>query len=384
MKPSSEMSARIFRLSSSDAPPGEVLLRTSLAFPILALTLLLIVVGDSARADQVFLSNGDRLTGKTTIQGAAVHVVSPVAGQVRLPRSAITRILLDAPTAMQVQGRSMRIRSMSFAPGYVSLEADDGEVVSVASELVEPTLVGRATSVQRRRPAWTTSLDVGLTAARGNTQLNNFRMGIQAAQVGRAHRLELGFTLLIAETGSAASRVTTADSVHGSARYEVNFGKRSYAFGLASYDFDGRQRLDLRSVYGGGIGVRGVRASKATLDLFSGATYNGEQYSTRPGRKSAELLAGQEFTYRLSSGTSLNQRFVVFPNLTSLGNYRADLDSAVQIRLNRWMGWRVGLTDRYLTNPLLQARNNDLVITSGIRFTFGSERVFNPQAKVGP
>lgn len=62
--------------------------------------------------------------------------------------------------------------------------------------------------------------------------------------------------------------------------------------------------LDLRSVFGAGFGYRAIRNDKTELNLFGGATYNRENYSTGVKRNSAELLFGDELKYNLAKLTA--------------------------------------------------------------------------------
>ena len=339
-----------------------------------------------AMCDQLFLSNGDRISGKILLEAGNVIVTSPIVGAVKIPRTAVVRIIMEKPNALSVMGRTVDAAEVTLGSKDATVILKGGtRLIAPSASITSPPATSLHDShLAKLLNSWNTSFDTGFTAARGNTALNNLRLGFRAVQTTDSHRLSLAFNSLLAENVSRLPHVSTADAIHSSARYEFNITNHLFGFGLASFDSDSLQHLDLRSVYGGGIGIRFADAPAGTLDLFSGGTFDAEDFSDNINRKSGELLAGAESTYHLFSRTSTTHRLIVFPNLTSPGNYRVNLDSMVLVKLSNWLGWQFSLTNMYLSNPLLGSRNNDLLVTTGIRLTLGRDRTFKPRSKVSP
>ncbi len=46
-------------------------------------------------------------------------------------------------------------------------------------------------------------------------------------------------------------------------------------------------------------------------------------------------------------------------------------DTALVTRISKWLDWQVSFSDRYLSNPLPGIKKNDLLLTTGIRITYG-------------
>jgi hypothetical protein len=40
------------------------------------------------------------------------------------------------------------------------------------------------------------------------------------------------------------------------------------------------------------------------------------------------------------------------------------------MQLTKWLNWNLSFIDRYLSNPVSGRKNNDLLYTTGIGFTF--------------
>jgi putative salt-induced outer membrane protein len=354
----------------------------TLLLPLLALSLAAPLL-----ADQVFLNNGDRITGMVQLDADGVKITSAVLGAVKVPRNAVLKITLDRPTALVVSSnRVVTATEIVFNAKDVSLAADGSEAVRAPAAEVRFASTAPVRHnfflADLLRP-WNAAVDAGFTAARGNTALHNLHFGFKAVETADRHRLNIAFSSLLAEN-LAPTHTTTANKIRSGIRYEYNVTDRVYGFGLATFDSDQLQQLDLRSVLGAGIAFRVAGGPSAVLDLFSGGSFDKESFSIYPTRNSGELLAGEELTYKLSSRTSVSERFVMFPNVTNLGQHRVNIDSSAVLKLTNWLGWQSNLTDMYLSDPPAGTRNSDVLITTGIRFMFGQERTFKPRSKISP
>jgi hypothetical protein len=53
------------------------------------------------------------------------------------------------------------------------------------------------------------------------------------------------------------------------------------------------------------------------------------------------------------------------------GTYRINFDAGATTKLKSWLGWQVTFSDRYISNPPLNLKGNDLLLSTGLRLTFG-------------
>lgn len=120
-----------------------------------------------------------------------------------------------------------------------------------------------------------------------------------------------------------------------------------YSFEMATFGSDQPRHLDLRSVVGGGIGSRIIDRPEATLDVFSGGTFE-ESFRDHANRNCGELLTGAELAYKLLNRTSMWHRLAMFPNMSEPGDYRLNLDSSVILKFNSWLGWQSNMTEMSL------------------------------------
>ena len=121
-------------------------------------------------------------------------------------------------------------------------------------------------------------------------------------------------------------------------------------------------------------GYRWIRTDRTKLDLFGGATYNREYFSNGTRRNSAEALIGEELKFKLTNSSILEQRFVLYPNLSRGGEFRSIFDASVVTNLNKWLGWQVTIGNRFNSDPVPGAEKNDFLFTTGLRATFGNKK----------
>jgi hypothetical protein len=68
--------------------------------------------------------------------------------------------------------------------------------------------------------------------------------------------------------------------------------------------------------------------------------------------------------------------------MTTPGDYRAVLDATASTKLNSWIGWQVTVSNVNVSNPPGGARTNDMLLSTGLRFSLGQDRPFRPRATV--
>ena len=65
--------------------------------------------------------------------------------------------------------------------------------------------------------------------------------------------------------------------------------------------------------------------------------------------------------------------FRVFNNLSETGQYRINFDAGTATNLLPWLSLQVTFSDRYLSNPVAGRKKNDVILTTGLRFSFARQ-----------
>jgi len=338
----------------------------------------------SARADQVTLNNGDRLTGTIVKSDAKTLLIkTELAGEVTVQWAAVSSIVSSQPLHVELKGGQTVTGKVSTEDGKIDVAAPNGRVATAKDAVVAIRNEAEQQAYEKLqhpgfRDLWSGLLDTGLSETRGNSALLAFSLAAKAARVAPRDKISLYATSVYATDNTTPPSRTTANAIQGGARVDFNLTPRFFVYGIADFGHDEFQHLDLRSVLGGGFGVHVIKNKTTLLDVFGGGDYDRERFSANPPlvltsvtRNTAELTAGEELDWKLNNRVSLNERFAVFPNMSDVGEYRFQLDTTAATKLKNWLSWQITFADRYLSNPLPGVKSNDQLLSTGLRLSFG-------------
>ena len=332
----------------------------------------------AAAADQVLLRNGDRLTGS---------VIS----------SSPTEIVIETELA-----------------GRITLQPAS---ISQVTPAVKP----------HSGPTWHGAISVGADLSRGNSETRSVSSIGKLTRLGVHDRLGVFGTYLFSGVGGGDAAVTTIRSARGGLRYDHDVLERVYAFGFGDAENDPLQLLELRTVNGGGGGVHLIKTPTTQLNVFAGASYARDAYTsvttttdtttttptttdppvTTPGqggtppgqggtppgrarvqptrtgtppgvvrtslsRNVGEMLFGHDFAHQISDGMGVSESMTIFPAFSELEDYRVSFDFSLWAQLTGWLQWNLTVSDRYLhIPPSGGAVQNDMYVNTGLAITFG-------------
>ncbi len=186
-------------------------------------------------------------------------------------------------------------------------------------------------------------------------------------------------------TNQLATPKTTANTEVGGIRYDRNVDSRLFGFISADFMANALQDLNLRSVGSVGLGYHAIKSDQTTLDFFAGGNFTDENYTqtvtntsvTPPVTTSFKVIhnfgaltLGEELMRKIGASSVLTEKLYFYPDLSQTGEYRGTFDLALVTKIKKWFGWQFDFNDIYVTNPPEGARQNDLVLTTGLNVTF--------------
>jgi putative salt-induced outer membrane protein len=349
-----------------------------------------------ARADQVTLKNGDRLTGtivKTDDDKKTLEIKTELAGEVTVQWDAVTAIESSQPLHLTLRDGRVITGTVRTTDGKLSVASKEAGEVSFEHAAIKAIRNDQEQAEfdrmqhPRLRDNWSGLFDLGLSVTEGNSSASALSIAGKAARVAPKNKLSLYYTQVYAKDSNQDPAVTTANAIHAGIRDEFNLNPKVYVFAFTDFDSNGLQNLDLRNVLGGGLGYHLVHSKNAQLDVFGGASFNQEYFSSyltsnplpppdeilvpSETRRSAEVLVGESLSIRLGGRTTFTEQLTFFPNVSNPGDYRINFDAGATTKLKSWLGWQVTFSDRYISNPPLNLKGNDLLLSTGLRLTFG-------------
>ncbi|HMK22020.1 MAG TPA: DUF481 domain-containing protein [Terriglobales bacterium] len=347
-----------------------------------AMPLAVALLSSSLYADQIVLKNGDRLTGAIEkSDDKSLVIKTEFAGEVTVQWPAIEEIKADQPLHVGLKDGKMVVGAVVASGGNVEVSTKT-EKVEVPKEAI---VVLRSDAEQRaweklQHPGllegWNGAVTVGFGLTGGNSETKNLAVAFNGVRTGLRDKLTLYAALVYStnDLAPAATRVT-ANTNRGGARYDRDITPRLFGFVNADFFTDALQDLNLRSVFGGGLGVHVIKRPSTTLDILGGANYTRENYTQLAPlphliHNFAAAQVGDEFLHNLGKSTVITQRAFFFPDFEKAGDYRATFDLGTVTKFNKWLGWQNSFGDVYITNPPTGKKNNSLVFTTGLNITF--------------
>jgi uncharacterized protein DUF481 len=352
-------------------------------------------------ADQITLKNGDRLTGTIVKSDAKTLVIkTEAAGDVTLQWPAIDAITSTQPLHVGLAGGQTVVGPVTTTGGEIHIATQTAGVVTSSKDSVQ---VIRSDSEQaaydkaierlqhpRLGDFWSGTLDTGLSLTRGNSANLSYTLAGRAVRQTERDKIGVYATAVYGKTETTTPATVTAHQITGGIRGDINFTARWFAFAGTDFNSNALQHLDLQNVVDGGIGAHLVKTKTTVFDLFAGAGYNQEFFGayTLPNptppptttsfpavtQRNAEANAGEQFDTKFGGRSTFTETFNYFPNLSGPSGYRYNFNSILSTAISRWLGWQLSLTDNFLSNPPTGIKRNDLLLSTGLRLTFGTTK----------
>lgn len=334
----------------------------------------------SATADQVVLKNGDRLSG-TIVKADDKSLVmkTEFAGEVTLQWPAVVQIESTQPLHLAVKDGSTVVGPVSTSDGNLVVATGSGAATVPKSDVATVRSDAEQTAYEKTlrpglREGWAGGANFGLALARGNSETVSLSTGVDLARATLKDKLSVYTTSVYAK--DSLKNILTANSIQGGLRYDRNVTKRLFGYGSGDFETNDLQKLDLRSILGGGLGWHAVNKPRSTLDVLGGLAWTHESYGTGLTHNLMSPSIGEDFTYKLAANTVFKEKVFFFPYISggAAGQYRVAFDSGLSTRISRWLAWQTTITDRYVSNPLPGTKGNDLLLSTGLGLTFAGAK----------
>ena len=347
-------------------------------------------------ADQVSLKNGDRLTGTIVKSDAKTLVLkTEAAGEVTFQWAAIDTINSTQPLHVGLAGGQMVVGPVATKDGQILVTTASAGVVTASKDSVQvirsdPEEAAYDAAMERLQHPhlgdfWSGTLDTGLSITRGNSATLSYNLAGRAVRQTDRDKITVYTSAVYGKNDTTTPSQVIAHQIAGGVRADINFRPRWFAFAATDFNSNALQNLNLQNVIDGGIGSHLIKTNNAQFDVFAGAGYNQEffgAYTLPPSttvnpavtQRNAEANVGETFSAKLGSRSTFNETFNYFPNLSGPSGYRYTFNTVLSTAISRWLGWQFSLNDNYLSNPPTGIKGNDLLLSTGLRLTFGTPK----------
>jgi putative salt-induced outer membrane protein YdiY len=344
-------------------------------------------------ADEVTVKNGDHLNGKVVkSDGKTLVLHTDFAGDLTIDLKQITNINTDQPLHVTTKEKKTVVGPVTGSDVKFEVSTKSGTVEIPVADIVTIRNDAEQTAYEKSlNPGllhgWNGGANVGFSLARGNSETENLALAMNLAHPTQKDKI-IVYLSSIYTNNALVTPSEVANLIQAGLEYDYNLGPRLFANAEATFISNALQDLDLRSIYGGGLGVHAVKSSKITLDLIGGLNYTHETYSDGPlvtpptvpptfvsyGMTSRFLAATIEddFMIKLGKSTVLTQKLDFYPGITNPeeGQYQMAFLLGTVTKMGKWLGWENQFSDIYVSNPPAGTKTNDVILTTGLNFTF--------------
>jgi len=336
-------------------------------------------------ADKIVMTNGDRLTGKIVKKdGDTITIQTEMAGTVKIKWSSVAEVIADEPLSLTTADGKILQGSIATEEDKLIVKINEDEKIIIEKtelKAVRTPEEQKKFEIEEKRlkerkltDFWSGTIDVGFSMTAGNSDTRSFSAGLRGVRETPDNKFTVYANALQVRNSTSGVTKITAQSIWTGARYDVDIGKKWFAFGSGDFEYNKPQKLNVRAVLGGGAGYHAIRKDRVNLDFTGGLTNNYENFSNGVKRNSAELLFGEESKIKINGRARFNNRFVYYPNISRFGDFRALFDGSLQTDINSWLGWHLTIGNRYNNRPVSQTEKNNFLMSTGLLISVGKNK----------
>ena len=241
--------------------------------------LLMLILSGPTLSDEVLITNGDRLTGDIVRQdNETLRLKTSYVGTLEIKWADIVEVVLDGPTTVLLDdGKTVQVESFKRVEDeFVLLPEGSAKTITVPASNVkviepEPWELGQGHKFTGR-------INISIDNERGNSESNEFDLDFNLSNKWKKNNL-----LVFGQAEYDTTRgFTTTDKWSVMANLDHTFRGNWYYVGAAMFKKDKFADLQLRSMYGGGIGYRFYESKIKNLKFELGPYYLKDNFYSQP------------------------------------------------------------------------------------------------------
>lgn len=341
---------------------GKKMIRMVFVSVVFLFGLALIVAG--AKADEVVLVNGDKMTGTVVkVEGGKLTLKTEYAGAVEIQADKIKSIITDHPAEVHlVGGEVLKGKIKTTEEGKLSVEPSPERTAST----VEMSKVVAINPPPKPPAKLTGNISLGGAYQTGNTDRRSFSAAADASIKGERDRFGIRFLFNYAEE----KEEVTARNLYGALKYDYFFTKKFYGYLGLEMLYDPFKDLNLRTIVGPGVGYQFWDDPVKFLSLEGGIAYYAEdRRDAEDDSWVAARLAGA-FRYTLSKYLTFSDRLEFYPSLANANDFTLRNEAAILSPIGA--GWSLKLANiiDYDNSPPQYISKTDMTWILGLQYSF--------------
>lgn len=330
------------------------------------LTLLLIILlfpELNLFADQVYLTNGDRITGKIVkMEGGKLTIKSELIDKVKIDFENIDSFATDEPIEIHFSTEEqIKEKIEKSESGKIFVELFDNNEKKIY-QLSEITRIGSLPDPVK----WTTNLSTSISGSEGNSENFNFNFGTFVKRRSQKDRTTFGGEYIFERDGNE----TTEDEWYADLQYDRFMSDKFFWFTSARLEQDDLSDLDYRFIFSPGVGYQWVERDDLNFSTEAGLAYLHESFSGSESNNEITLRLGYHFDKLLFSNLKFFHDLKLFPAISDLTDLYLVTSAGVRTQITENFFSEAKVSVEHDTTPANDAEETDLnyLIGFGVNF----------------
>ena len=325
--------------------------------------IVIIAVSAVATAGQVYLINGDRLTGTITLMtDGKLTIETELTGSIQVSLDNIQTIDSSDPLEIHTNDGTVTIQPVGKAEdGYINVSGNQIPLADIAA--VNPP--------KPKAPRWKGDLSAGITYTSGNTKNESYAFS------GKVYKkTEKNMTTFKADTArkkekssSSGQKEVTEDWSKLSAKYDHFLSDVTYLYGESRYEKDKIADLDQRIILGGGVGRKWIVSEKTNFTTEAGLAEVREKYEDGSD-SSMSAQAGYYFDHVFNDTFSFMHDLTYYPSTEDVSDYYLTSSAEFRAKINSHLFTNFKVLFDYDATPAAGKGKSDVkyIFGAGVNF----------------
>ena len=322
-------------------------------------------------ADELYLKNGDRLSGQIVrLMDDKLVFKSPSVGEVTVGLSDIRTFSSEAPLEVHLKDGTVLHQPVAAGePNQFSIAA--GEPLKPQTFAV--TQVASINPPPKPEPKWTGSISASVASTHGNTSTESLAGSFATVRRSEKDRITVNadYARSQREDPDTGDEDTTENWWKAKAQYDYFFSKKFFGFVNGRYEKDAIAELDRRVVIGGGGGYQWIEEPATSFSTSLGLASLYEKFDNATDSNSEiSLQAGYNFQKTLWENLRFLHELTYFPSLGQFSDYYLTTSAELRATMvkNLFASFRV-IFD-YDASPAIGRGSTDVKYLFSVGLTF--------------
>ena len=326
--------------------------------------LLVIFISSHARADELILKNGDKLTGNIIkIEDSILTLETRYSEPIKINYDSVLQMNSTNPVEIHLKdGEILKGRITTDNTGGAFVDAGSGR----EGVVIKLDSVVALNPPPKKPVAWKGNITLGGNLQTGNSETMNISAGASATRRTVNDRFSLNF--LYNRTEDDGEK--TAENRYGQLKYDYFLNPVWYLYLNIDMLSDEFEDINLRTTVGPGIGYQIWEEENKALSLEAGVSYTSEDRDQAEDSDWLSARVGANYMYKLFERVLFTDQFVIYPDLEETGEYLLRNETALVTDINSRLAFKLSNIWERNSTPEQGLDKDDLTWILGLQYSF--------------